>query len=84
MTGAGGKHLSDAGFTDNPARWTHAEDDHVDYVATMVTDRHSLSIFEVDGPRLTMAQIDEAGSEICWGVATRTSTHVSSAPRLDA
>jgi hypothetical protein len=63
VTGAGGKHLYDAGFTDNPARWKHADDGDVDYVVKMVTDRHSLSVFEVDGPRLTLAQIDEAGQE---------------------
>ncbi|HZR24480.1 MAG TPA: metallophosphoesterase [Vicinamibacterales bacterium] len=64
VTGAGGKHLYDAGFTDNPSRWTHADDANVDYVVKMVTDRHSFSLFDVDGPRLTMTQIDEAGSEI--------------------
>lgn len=63
VTGAGGKHLYDAGFTDNPARWKHADDGHADYVVKMVTDRHSLSVFDVDGTRLTMAQIDEAGQE---------------------
>ena len=62
MTGAGGKHLYDPGFTDNPSRWTHADDDHVDYVVKMITDRHSFSVFDVDGPRLTMTQIDEAGA----------------------
>lgn len=41
--------------------WTHADDDHTDYVARMVTDRHSFTVFDVDGPRLTMTQIDEAG-----------------------
>jgi hypothetical protein len=63
VTGAGGKHLYDPDFTDNPARWKHADDGHADYVVKMVTDRHSLSVFEVDGTRLTMAQIDEAGQE---------------------
>ena len=61
VTGAGGKHLYDPGFTDNPSMWTHADDDHTDYVARMVTDRHSFTVFDVDGPRLTMTQIDEAG-----------------------
>jgi predicted phosphodiesterase len=63
VTGAGGKHLYDAGFTDNPARWTHVDDNHADYVVRMVTDRHSLSVFDIDGTRLTMAQIDEGGQE---------------------
>ena len=64
VTGAGGKHLYDAGFTDDPSRWTHADDGHAAYVVKMVTDRHSLSVFDVDGARLTMAQVDEAGQEI--------------------
>jgi len=64
VTGAGGKHLYDPGFTDNPALWTHEDDNHSDYVSRMITDRHSLTVFDVDGKHLTMAQIDEAGDEI--------------------
>ena len=71
VTGAGGKHLYDPGFTDNPSLWTHADDEHADYVARMVTDRHSFSVFDVDGPRLTMTQVDEGGSEIDRVVVTR-------------
>jgi Carboxypeptidase regulatory-like domain/TonB-dependent Receptor Plug Domain/Calcineurin-like phosphoesterase len=71
VTGAGGKHLYDPGFTDNPALWTHADDDHADYVAKMVTDRHSLSVFDIDGGHLTMVQIDEAGEEIDRIVVTK-------------
>ena len=63
VSGAGGKHLYDPGFTDDPSRWTHAEDDHEDYVVRMVTDRHSLTVFDIDGGRLTMAQVDETGVE---------------------
>jgi hypothetical protein len=63
VTGAGGKHLYDPGWTDNPSLWKHAEDGHADYVVKMVTDRHSLSVFDVDGRRLTMAQVDETGQE---------------------
>jgi hypothetical protein len=64
VTGAGGKHLYDPGFTDNPSLWTHADDNHADYVARMVTDRHSLTVFDVEGPRLALTQIDEAGEPI--------------------
>jgi len=71
VTGAGGKHLYDPGFTDHPARWTHADDRDVAYVAKMVTDRHSLSVFDIDGPSLTMAQIDEAGQELDRIVVTK-------------
>jgi hypothetical protein len=79
VTGAGGKHLYDPGFTDNPSRWTHADDGHVDYVVKMVTDRHSLSVFDIDGAQLSMRQIDESGSEIDRFVVTKTSRHVSTA-----
>ena len=72
VTGAGGKHLYDPGYTDNPARWVHADDGNVDYVVKMVTNRHSLSVFELDGGRLTMTQIDEAGQEIDRIVVTKS------------
>lgn len=71
VTGAGGKHLYDPGFTGNPSLWTHPDDDRVDYVTTMVTDRHSLSVFDIDGGHLTMTQIDEAGQEIDRMVVTK-------------
>jgi hypothetical protein len=71
VTGAGGKHLYDPGFTDNPALWTHADDGHADYVVRMVTDRHSFTVFDLDGPRLTMTQVDEAGNQVDRIVITR-------------
>jgi hypothetical protein len=64
VTGAGGKHLYDPAFTNNPALWVHADDGQADYVVKMVADRHSLSVFDVDGNSVTMAQIDETGAEI--------------------
>jgi predicted MPP superfamily phosphohydrolase len=63
VTGAGGKHLYDPGYTDAPHRWLHEEDGNADYMVTMVTDRHSLTVFDVDGERLTLTQVDEAGHE---------------------
>jgi acid phosphatase type 7 len=72
VTGAGGKHLYDAGWTEAPEKWKRAEDDHVDYVVKMVTDRHSLSVFDVDGPRVTMTQVDETGEEIDRIVVTKS------------
>lgn len=63
-TGAGGKHLYDPGFTDNPSKWTWSDDGNVAYVARFVSDRHSLTIFDVDGDALTMRQIDERGEEM--------------------
>jgi hypothetical protein len=77
VTGAGGKHLYDADFTDNPARWKHADDANADYVVKMVTDRHSLTVFEVDGTRLTMAQIDEAGQEFDHIILTKAARPAS-------
>jgi hypothetical protein len=54
VTGAGGKHLYDPAFADNPAGWTHADYGRAEYVAKMITDRHSLSVFDVDGTHLTL------------------------------
>jgi len=63
-TGAGGKHLYDGDFTDAPSKWRRKDDKDVAYVARFISDRHSLSIFDVDGQRLQMRQIDEYGQEI--------------------
>ncbi len=63
-TGAGGKHLYDPTFTDAPDTWLRDDDDRVAYVARMVTDRHSFTVFEIDGAELTMTQVDEWGREI--------------------
>ena len=72
VTGAGGKHLYDPGFTDNPARWTHADDNHADYLVKMLTDRHSLTVIDLDGGHLTMTQVDEGGQEIDRIVVTKS------------
>ena len=45
----------------------------------MITDRHSLSVFDVDGRRLTMTQIDEAGAEIDRIVVTKAPPRLSTA-----
>ncbi len=55
--------------------------DNVDYVVKMVTDRHSFSVFDVDGPRLTMTQIDEAGAEIDRIIVTKSTKRQTSAAR---
>jgi hypothetical protein len=64
VTGAGGKHLYEPEFTNHPEKWTWAEDRHAAYVATVVSDRHSFTVFDLDGPRLTLRQIDEGGNEV--------------------
>jgi hypothetical protein len=63
-TGAGGKHLYDRDYNDAPETWLRDDDQRVAYVARMVTDRHSLTVFDVQGARLTMRQVDEWGREI--------------------
>jgi acid phosphatase type 7 len=63
-TGAGGKHLYDPGFSDDPSRWLHPEDDNVAYVARFISDRHSLTVFDMDAHSLVMRQIDEWGREV--------------------
>ncbi|HTB62549.1 MAG TPA: metallophosphoesterase [Opitutales bacterium] len=63
-TGAGGKHLYDPGYTDEPTKWLHADDNNVAYVAQMISDRHSLTIFDIEGAELIMRQIDEDGNEV--------------------
>jgi hypothetical protein len=76
-TGAGGKHLYDPGYTDTPERWLHDEDGRAAYVARMVSDRHSFTLFEVDGASLTMTQIDQWGRTIDRIHVTKGSAHRS-------
>ncbi len=63
-TGAGGKHLYDADQNEAPGSWLHPEDANADYVARMVSDRHSLTIFDVEPRTVSMTQIDEGGQVI--------------------
>ena len=63
-TGAGGNYLHDREFNDEPAKWSLPGDDHVRYVTKMISDRHSLSVFDVERDELLMRQIDEQGNEI--------------------
>lgn len=64
VTGAGGNNLYDPEINDNPKNWKHEDDNNVEYVARAVSDRHSLSVFEIQGKKLYMAQIDEWGKII--------------------
>ena len=63
-TGAGGKQLYDPDFTNSPSKWLRPEDGKVDYVSRLVADRHSLSVIDIEGPALTLRQVDEGGQEI--------------------
>ncbi len=63
-TGAGGKHLYDVDYTGDPAKWVHPDDGNTPYVANFISDRHSLTVIELDGGKLMMTQIDENGQEV--------------------
>ena len=63
-TGAGGKELYDPDQDENPAKWLHPEDDNAAYNARFHSSAHSLTVFDMDGPTLTMTQVDETGKEI--------------------
>ena len=64
VTGAGGRNLYDPEINDNPKNWKHEDDNNVEYVARAISDRHSLSVFEIQGKTLYMAQIDDQGKTI--------------------
>lgn len=61
-TGAGGKALYEPEWGQT-AR-THAEDGHIDYMARWVSDRHSLTVFDVDRSQMRVRQIDQWGGEV--------------------
>lgn len=60
-TGAGGKHLYDTDWNRRPDLWRHKEDDNANYVAAFVSDRHSITVFEMDAKTLTLTQTDQWG-----------------------
>jgi hypothetical protein len=63
-TGAGGKHLYDTDWNRRPDLWRHKEDDSADYVAAFVSDRHSLTVFDMDARSLTLTQVDQWGAVV--------------------
>jgi hypothetical protein len=63
-TGAGGKSLYDPGQNDDPRSWRHPEDNDADYIARFVSDRHSLTVIDMDARHLEIHQIDAWGQEI--------------------
>ena len=68
-TGAGGKALYEPSWG-----WkakTHPEDGNIDYMAKFVSDRHSLTVVDMDSERLVVRQIDSWGAEIDRFVVTR-------------
>ncbi len=63
-TGAGGNRLYDGDYNNNPSKWHLPGDGDARYVASLISDRHSLTLFDIDGGKLLMRQIDESGREI--------------------
>jgi hypothetical protein len=63
-TGAGGKHLYDAEMNQNPKNWVHEEDDNVAYVEKVVSDRHSITVIDMDAKTLEVRQVDQWGNEV--------------------
>ncbi|RYG25603.1 metallophosphoesterase family protein, partial [bacterium] len=63
-SGAGGHDLYNLEMHDAPEKWKQACDDNVEFTACMKTDRHSLTVFDMDARRLKFRQIDEWGREI--------------------
>jgi hypothetical protein len=63
-TGAGGKYLYDPDYNDAPAKWVLPEDGNLAYTVKMISDRHSLTVFDVERDEVLMRQIDEHGNEI--------------------
>jgi len=63
-TGAGGKHLYDPQMNADPKAWLHEEDDNVSYLEKFVSDRHSLTVIDLDAKTLTLRQVDEWGKVI--------------------
>ena len=64
VTGAGGKHLYDMEDNDKPERWKHKEDDNADYIARFISDRHSLTVIDMDANSLEIQQIDQWGQVV--------------------
>lgn len=63
-TGAGGKELYDPGFTDNPSKWIMDASETKPYVSMFYSRHHSLSIVDLDGPVMTLRQVNEFGHQI--------------------
>ncbi len=63
-TGAGGKRLYDTDWNAAPEKWLHPEDDNLAYIARLVSDRHSLTVIDMDAQSLELKQIDQWGNAI--------------------
>ena len=63
-TGAGGKYLYDPEYNNVPEKWVIPEDGNLAFTAKRVSDRHSLTVFDVELDEVLLRQIDEQGNEI--------------------
>jgi hypothetical protein len=63
-TGAGGKHLYDIEDNANPDRWKHLEDNHVEYIARFISDRHSITAVDLNATALNIQQVDQWGNVV--------------------
>lgn len=63
-TGAGGKHLYDPELNDNPALRLHPEDGNLNFLASFNSDRHSLTVVDMDAQSLSFRQVDQWGGTI--------------------
>ena len=63
-TGAGGKYLYDPEYNNAPEKWVIPEDGNLAFVSRMISDRHSLTVFDVERDEVLLRQIDEQGNEI--------------------
>jgi hypothetical protein len=63
VTGAGGAVLYDKDFGANPDLWKHDPPENwVPFTVTMITDKHSFTLIETDGKKLTLRQLDAQGT----------------------
>ncbi len=63
-TGAGGKYLYDPEYNNKPEMWMLPEDGNLAYTVIMVSDRHSVTVVDVDRDELRLRQVDQHGNEI--------------------
>lgn len=63
-TGAGGRSLYGPDAHDKPEKWLRPEDKNIAYCTTFISDRHSFTLFEINGPELSLKQIDQWGQTV--------------------
>ena len=62
-TGAGGAALYDKELSDNPSLWKKGPPENwAPYTKKLISDRHSFTMIETDGGKLTLKQIDANGN----------------------